>query len=428
MSKKIGIYTLGCRVNQYESGAIAELLRARGYEVLQTDRGCDYYIVNTCAVTSESERKSRQTVRRMAKTGKVAVIGCASQLHGELMRLQNVIYIGGCRNKTAVVEAISADDAAEADSAVYAVCPMSGAEYEKMNVTDMGGLFSECRAYIKIEDGCNGKCSYCIIPTCRGRVRSRPFEEVIGEAKKLVCRGYKEIIAVGIEVGAYNKAPLSKLISAFSEIEGLERLRFGSLSPLVITEDFMSAAANSRNFMPHLHLSLQSCCDRVLKDMCRPYRKKDIFERVGLIRKYIPDCQLSADIIVGFPGETEEEYAETEEAVRALKLFHVHSFPYSERAGTKAAEMPDQVPKEVRYDRNSRLIKACEGVKNEIIGSFIGKEKSVLIEQIKNGNASGHTAEYIEAVFPAAEFKVGDTVTVEPVAFEDGVIKAKVKE
>ncbi|MBO4277051.1 MAG: tRNA (N(6)-L-threonylcarbamoyladenosine(37)-C(2))-methylthiotransferase MtaB [Clostridia bacterium] len=417
MSVKVGICTLGCRVNQYESSAIAEKLKAGGFEVVHSDRGCDYYIVNTCAVTAESERKSRQAVRRMARSGKVAVIGCASQLKPDVYNMENVFYVGGCREKQACVEAILHDSGARINN----VIPMHGAPYEEMAVSGDSGMFSDCRAFIKIEDGCNGKCAYCIIPACRGSVRSRPKGEIIAEANRLVAAGYKEIIVTGIEVGAYNKAPLSEIIDSLSEIKGLYRVRFGSLSPLAVSKSFLESAAKSRNFMPHLHLSLQSCSDKVLKAMRRPYTKKDIYDKVQLIREYLPGCMLSADIITGFPGETEGDFAETVASVAELGLFHVHSFPYSEREGTPAAVMPGKVAPDVRYARNAALLAASAEVKRSILAGFAGKELEVLVEKVTRTGAKGHTREFLEACFAPEGCAVGDIIKV-TAAGSDGEI------
>ncbi len=406
-NKTVGIYTLGCRVNQYESCAIAELLKSRGCTV-KKQGGSDYYIVNTCAVTAESERKSRQLVRRFAKNSKVLVIGCASQIDNSYNNIDNVIYVGGNVNKTAVVDVITSNK----DYDRYSVLDIQNAVYEPMCLSMKDELFSECRAFIKIQDGCNGKCTYCIIPKCRGSVRSRDFDEIIEEAKRLIAVGYSEIILTGIEVSAYNKAPLYRLIDALSDIEGLKRLRLGSLSPNIINENFLESVSRSKNFMPHFHLSLQSCCDNVLKGMQRPYRKADIFNKIEAIRRYIPNAMISADIIVGFPGETEDDFVETMNALVELHVFHVHSFPYSERKGTVAAEMANSVPKNVRAERNGRLIEALSETKRKILDDYIGKSVSVLIEKIVDGIAFGHTCEFLEASFEANSSGVGDVVNI----------------
>ncbi len=416
MSKCVSVHTLGCRVNMYESCAIAEMLKERGFRVSK-DKQCDYYIVNTCAVTAESERKSRQLVRRCATKGKVLVIGCASQIDTGYNDIDNVIYIGGNRNKTAVVDCIEQHIKNEY-TAVNAVIPMDNAPYEEMSLSGQADVFSECRAFIKIQDGCNGRCTYCIIPKCRGSVRSREVECIIAEAKRLVSNGYKEIILTGIEVGAYNKVPLCELVSMVAKTNGLYRLRLGSLSPNIISERFLSVVSKPENFMPHIHLSLQSCSDKILTAMKRPYRKKDIYERVSLIRKYIPNCLISADIIVGFPGESDEDFMETVSTLKELSIFHVHSFPYSERKGTPAAEMPNPVPKEVRSQRNSILISECETVKKGILDDKINKNLKVLIEKINSGFASGHTEEFLEVKIFGDNFAVGEIVEVKAVSHD----------
>lgn len=406
-NKTVGIYTLGCRVNMYESCVIAERLKTCGFTVKRSGN-CDYYIVNTCAVTSESERKSRQLIRRCAAIGKVLVVGCASQLNREYSEIPNVIYNGGNRNKLAVIDVLRGESIC-ADS----VKSMENADYEQMCLNGTDELFSECRAFIKIQDGCNGKCTYCIIPKCRGGVRSRDAYEIVCEARRLAERGYKEVILTGIEVGAYNKIRLYELLNRVSEVDGVRRLRLGSLSPNVINDEFLSSIAENSKFMPHIHLSLQSCNDRILQLMKRPYRKKEIAERVAAIRRYIPNCMISADIIVGFPSETEEEFNETLDMLKELSIYHVHSFPYSERSGTPAAEMPQSVPKEIRNKRNSYLLAECEKVRKTIFDSFNGKLLSVLVEKIEDGVATGHSEEFIETSFSADEtIKVGSIVTI----------------
>ena len=393
----------------YESCAIAERLKEEGFTV---KRGgiCDYYIVNTCAVTSESERKSRQLIRRCASKGKVLVIGCASQLNRNYADIPNVIYNGGNKNKSAVIDALRGDD-----FCVDAVEDMEGAVYEPMLLNGIDELFSECRAFIKIQDGCNGNCTYCIIPKCRGSVRSREPDEIVEEAKRLTEKGYKEVILTGIEVGAYNKLRLYELINTVAQVDGIKRLRLGSLSPNVINDDFLSNISCNGKFMPHIHLSLQSCNDRILQLMKRPYRKKDIVERVAAIRRYIPNCMISADIIV----ETEEEFTETLELLKELRIYHVHSFPYSERSGTPAATMPESVPKEIRSKRNTHLLAECGKVRESIFEGMVGKVLSVLVEKIQDGVANGHSEEFIETAFPADKnVSVGSILNIKITSYD----------
>ncbi len=424
-NKRVGIYTLGCRVNQYESCAIAERLKENGCVISKND-DADFYIVNTCAVTAESERKSRQLARRCASKAPTLVIGCASQINDAFKDIENVIYMGGNRNKSEVVDVILGYKN-KGDS----VIPMDGSEeYEPMYIQGKDELFSECRAFIKIQDGCNGKCTYCIIPKCRGKVRSRELSDIVEEAKNLVGNGYHEVILTGIEVSAYNKAPLYELIKQVGKIEGVERLRLGSLSPNIINEKFLSVVSSCEAFMPHVHLSLQSCSDKVLKGMMRPYRKNDIYERVALIRRYLPECMISADIIVGFPGESDDDFVETLNALQELNIFHVHSFPYSERKGTPAASMPESVPKNIRVERNNRLIKECMCRKKISLDSLKGKDVTVLVEKIVDGVAFGHTESFYEACFGVngGNIHIGDMVAVKVVANDGEILKSIIKE
>lgn len=418
MKKTVNIITLGCRVNQYESCAIYEALEKNGYEIKNSGI-CDYYIVNTCAVTGESARKSKQLVRRCASKGKTLVIGCASQIDKTFSDIPNVVYVGGNGNKTAVIDYLTNNVTETVDN----VISLEKAIYEDLQLSGKACLFSECRAFLKIQDGCNGKCTYCIIPKCRGPVRSRDIDSIVNEAKSLVENGYKEIILTGIEVSAYNKAPLTELIKQVSSVNGIKRLRLGSLSPNIINEKFLFAVNCCESFMPHMHLSLQSCSDKILQLMKRPYRKEDIFKRIALIREYNPRCMISADIIVGFPGESTEDFNETVDALKELNIFHVHSFPYSEREGTPAADMPNSVPKSIRTERNAILINECDNVRKQILNQYLGKNLSVLVEKIVNGICFGHTEEFFEACFENKVNSVGDIVDIKVESHDGKVLK-----
>ncbi|MBQ3003717.1 MAG: tRNA (N(6)-L-threonylcarbamoyladenosine(37)-C(2))-methylthiotransferase MtaB [Clostridia bacterium] len=420
--KTVCIYTLGCRVNQYESVAIAEALQTRGYTITKDDTACDYYILNTCSVTGESQRQSRQLARRFASRGKTAVLGCASQNQKEdFLSIDGVFYVGGCSDKMNVVEAV--EQACEADH----VADMRGALYEPMRVYGTSDLFSTCRAFIKIQDGCNGVCTYCIIPTLRGKSRTRPADEIVEEARRLVRAGYREIVLTGIETSAYGTKPLAELIVRLGALkeEGLARVRLGSLSLGTIGETFLNAIAASQNFMPHLHLSLQSGSTRVLGIMRRPYTRELALAKIALVREKLPHVQISADMITGFPTETEDEYLETERFVVESGLMHVHAFPYSEREGTPAATMEGAVPKEVRKERCARLNAVSAACRDGILSSFEGKTVRVLVERIKKGMANGHTEEFLECVFPAENASVGAIVSVAVSGHENGHLVGK---
>lgn len=417
--KTVGIHTLGCRVNQYESISIAERLTEQGFQVMKTDAPCDYYILNTCAVTGESQRQSRQLARRLAARGKTAVLGCASQnAKEEFLSIPNVFYVGGCSQKGAVVDAICQDLREQR------VEDMAGAPYEPMHVEGTSSLFSSCRAYIKIQDGCSGHCTYCIIPTLRGPSRSRPAAEIVEEARRLVERGYREVVLTGIETSAYNDVPLWKLIDQLGKLQkdGLERVRLGSISPGSVQGEFLRAIAESPNFMPHLHISLQSGSDRVLRAMRRPYTRGYALERVALLRQAVPQMQIGADFITGFPTETEEEYAETESFVREARLFHVHAFPFSPREGTPAATMDGQVSPEERKKRCGRLLAVSAQLCEELMQEMVGRTACVLVEKLANGAAVGHTESFIECHVPLGGENccVGDLLPVRLVGTDGG--------
>ena len=415
--KKVCICTLGCRVNQYESVSIGEALQKKGFLVTKDEEDCDYYLLNTCSVTGESQRQSRQLARRFASRGKVAVIGCASQNQKEdFLSIPGVFYVGGCANKLAVADAIAEDRGGDL------VTSMEKLPYEPMSVSGTCELFSTCRAYLKIQDGCSGKCTYCIIPTLRGKTRSRNGEEIFEEATRLVKAGYREIVLTGIETSAYNKLPLWDLISRLGDLEplGLARVRLGSLSIGSLTPAFFEAMKNTPNFMPHLHLSIQSGSTEILRLMKRPYTAESAMERILSLKEALPHVQLSGDFITGFPRETEEDYLATERFVQESGMMHVHAFPYSERAGTPAAEMEGSVPKEIRKARCARLNAVSALQKKQIMDTFTGKIVKVLTEKIKNGVAIGHTEEFMECTFPAESTAVGRVTEVAVSGNENG--------
>lgn len=407
--KTVGIVTLGCRVNQYESVALAEALQKKGFAIGKEGQACDVYLVNTCSVTAESQRQCRQTVRRLASIAPTAVIGCASQAAPEdFSSIKNVFYIGGCSKKAAAADAI------ETLTRGSCVEPMEHAVYEKMTVDGTSDLFSSCRAYLKIQDGCSGHCTYCIISTLRGPTRSRPMEDILAEAKRLVAAGYRELVLTGIETSAFSSCKPEELIRSLGDLEsaGLARVRLGSLSSGTLRKPFLEAVSGVHNFMPHIHLSLQSGSDRILELMKRPDRRAQMEERVALLREYLPRVQISADLITGFPTETEEDYLATESLVREFRLLHAHAFPYSERPGTPAASMAGSIPREVRKERCARLCKASDVQREEILSSFVGKTVRVLIEKCSGGDAVGHTEEFLECKVSGEELSVGRIIDV----------------
>ena len=421
---KVYFLTLGCRVNQYETDAARRLFLDNGHENVDSPEEADVCIVNTCSVTGEADRKSSQMLRRMAKNNPNAVIvamGCASELKTGDVAADIVI---GTRDKNTVVAKVEEFVASRENKDLAHITSHTRPEVSKTDeYHDFGTVLSPegTRAFIKVEDGCNNFCTYCVIPYARGRVVSRPEEACVKEAEFLVENGFKEIIVSGIHLCSYGKdqgrdiTALLELLKKIDSIPGLERLRLGSLEPKSMTPEFISGLKELRHLCPHFHLSLQSGSDTVLKRMNRKYTTAEYEDRVKALRAEFPDMSLTTDIITGFPEETEEEFNETIEYARKLKFAKIHVFPYSVREGTKAADMP-QIDMSIRKARAKSLIEVSSKLEAEFAASMIGKEVSILIEKIeeKDGRliAEGYTANYIRAFMDVSgrDFKRGDII------------------
>ncbi len=427
----VGILTLGCRVNQYESEAISEALSSHGIIVDEAGRGCDAYIINTCTVTAESARKARQFIRRAIKENPAAyilVMGCYAQTEAEAVaKIAGVDYICGSRNKLSTVDAL-----------LRLMENMRKNEVPEINVTDIEkepfepmsiSTFGRTRAYVKIEDGCENKCAYCIIPTARGRVCSKGEGQVIREVQTLVSHGYKEIVLTGIETAAYGKdlkdTDLITLLKKIDKIDGIERIRLGSLDPSFCGEAFAHEAAEIEHLCRHFHLSLQSGCDNTLRAMRRRYNTAQAMRNIEALRRYLPEVCFSADIIVGFPGESEEDFLATAEFLQKARLLHGHIFSYSKRAGTEAAVMKGQIPEEIKKERNRILTELCDSSGNGIITSYIGRRMDVLFETFTEGYAYGHTDNFIEVKAKAPAEVCGKILSVEIIAAEGKLAIAK---
>ena len=393
----VGIYTLGCRVNQYESEAIAEELERRGYEVKKSGE-CEAYIINTCTVTAESARKARQFIRRSDPSAYILVTGCYSQTEPEAVgRIEGVDYICGTANKLSVVDALDAlvRRGKKNKRPEYAVPGLAGAGFERMCISSFG----RTRAYVKIEDGCANRCAYCIIPSARGPVRSKAPEDVVREVKGLVAAGYSEIVLTGIETSAYGAdfgCTLTDLLAQIDNVDGLCRLRLGSLDPKFADESFARFAAGSKHLCHHFHLSLQSGCDRTLAAMRRKYNTAQVRENIARLRTLMPDVNFSADIIVGFPGESQEDFDTTCLFAEEIKLLHGHIFSYSKRPGTEAADMPGQIDEGIKSERNRILTGICDRTGAAIARACVGREYDVLFETCREGIATGHTDNFLE--------------------------------
>ncbi len=418
-------YTLGCRVNQYETQAIEEQFRRCGFEIKSFDEECDVYVINTCTVTAESDRKSRQVIRRTAQVKKdtsvVIVCGCYSQgKPDEVSQLSGVDLVLGNSRKTEVCAlAIELLEKRQKSSKILVEDISEISDYERAFISSS----DRTRAFVKIVDGCENNCTYCIIPSVRGRIRSRSKDDIISEIKNLISNGYKEVVLTGIETAAYGKdfskksdSPLASLIEQVSDLYGIERIRLGSMEPTVFTENFVQRISGIKKLMPHFHLSLQSGSDSVLRLMKRKYNTAQFYAVCERLRRYIPDVQLTTDIIVGFPGETDEMFRETVEFAKKCQFSHVHIFPYSKRDGTPAASMKGQLDKAIKKSRVTELEAAMLKVRYSLLEAFVGTKSRVLLETKTPKYIDGYMPNYVKVIIPLDETEViksGEIVDVE---------------
>ena len=395
---KYAFYTLGCKVNQYETQAMQQLLLARGDTLGEFDGVCDCYIINTCTVTAVSDKKSRNAIRRARKLNPNAVIGvcgCYAQTAPEEIRKLDVDVLIGTDGRAEFLDKLAA---AAAEKLRWEHVEDAGLPraFEQL---PSGGLAERTRALLKVEDGCNNFCTYCIIPYARGRVRSLPLENAVAEARKLAAEGYREIVVNGIEISSWgwewhDGSCLRQLLAALCAAVPSVRIRLGSLEPRTIDEEFCKTLSGFENLCPQFHLSLQSGSDSVLRRMHRKYDSARYLQSVELLHRYFPGCAVTTDLIVGFPGETEEEFEASLALIRRCALSKVHIFPYSRREGTPAAKMPDQVPKAVKEARASRAAAVAAELEDAFHTSLIGTEQPVLFEQPENGFYAGHAPNY----------------------------------
>lgn len=418
--RKAALHNLGCKVNAYETEAMQQLLEEAGYEIVPFQEKADVYVINTCSVTNIADRKSRQMLHRAKKMNPDAVVvaaGCYVQAAGEELKKDAAIdvIIGNNRKKDLVplLDEYFAGKHVEEDSLIDIG---KTREYEALHINKIA---DHTRAFIKIQDGCNQFCSYCIIPYTRGRVRSRKPEEIMEEIKGLVDKGYQEVVLTGIHLSSYgldlDGITLLDLMVKIDKIQGLERLRLGSLEPRIVTEEFTRTLAGLRTICPHFHLSLQSGCDATLKRMNRRYTTEEYEKGCQILRKYFDRPAITTDVIVGFPQETEEEFAQTIEFLKRIHFYEMHVFKYSRRAGTRAADMPGQLTENQKGQRSDVLLKLDQEMSLEYRKSFLGEEKEVLMEEkiVIDGTEYlvGHTREYVKAAIPWEEGKKGAMIT-----------------
>lgn len=428
--RKAAFYTLGCKVNQYETEAMEELFADAGYEICDFSDAADVYVINTCSVTNMGDRKSRQIIRRAKKTNSnaiIAVTGCYAQTApDEVLSIDGVNIVIGTKDRKNIVALV---EELGADSEINHVTDiMNNHEFEELHIKNYS---NRTRAFIKIQEGCNQFCSYCIIPYARGPVRSRPQEEVLKEIQKLVSNGFKEVILVGIHVASYGidlgNTSLADLIIEVDKIDGVERIRLSSIEPMTLNQEFIDKIKGSQKLCHHFHISLQSGCNATLKRMNRKYTTAQFKSIADGLRAAFDDVAITTDIMVGFPGETDEEFDETITFIRELKFAEAHIFQYSQRRGTPAAKRPNQIPPDLKEKRSKIITAETTKTRNEFLDSFIGKTMRVLFEQPANdGLFEGKTDNYI-TVHTQSEVNLNDqfrNVLIE--SRRDGIMTGKI--
>ena len=403
---RIAIYTLGCKVNQYETQAMEQELTARGHELVDFEQPADAYIINTCSVTAISDKKSRQMIRRARKLNPDAIVaacGCYVQTHTDEVVELGIDLVGGTGQRMEFLRQLLT--AAEKKTRVLVDDALHRHEFE---ILPAGGQMSRTRAMLKVEDGCRNFCTYCIIPFARGPVRSLPISEAVVQTGQLAAEGYQEVVITGIEISSWGQdldgeKSLVDLLEAVSAAAGEMRLRLGSLEPRTITEDFCRRAAKLTNLCPHFHLSLQSGCDETLHRMNRRYDTERFYKSVTLLREFFPGVAITTDLITGFPGETEEEFQKTLDFIRRCEFAQIHVFPYSVRPGTRAAAM-EQLPKSVKEERAARAGEVAAQLHEQYLQSCVGQVYPVLFEQPgREGEFTGHAPNYMEVTAPGED-------------------------
>lgn len=383
--KKCALHSLGCKVNSYETQAMQKMMESAGYEIVPFgEEIADIYIINTCSVTNIADRKSRQMIHKAKKLNPEAVVaaaGCYVESAGDNID-EDVDIVIGNNEKSHLIEILNEYFEHMDKEKSVDIGKVTG--FDELNIDSP---LEHTRAYVKIQDGCNRFCSYCIIPYVRGRIRSRKPDDVMAEIKRVAASGCKEVILTGIHLSSYgldfkdSTVKLIDVIEAVNGIEGIERIRLGSLEPLIVTEEFVRRLAKCKKICPHFHLSLQSGCDETLKRMNRRYNVDEYYKGVELLREYFPDAAVTTDVIVGFPGETEEEFNITKKYLEKVCFYEMHVFKYSRRKGTAADKMPDQIPENIKSERSTELLELNEILSNGYREKYIGKKVKVLLEE-----------------------------------------------
>ena len=431
--KKVAFYTLGCKVNQYETEAMLEMFKEDGYEQVDSEEYADVYVINTCTVTHMSDRKSRQYIRRMKKKNPnaiIAVVGCYSQVSPEeILEIDEVNLVMGTNERRTIVDEIKKLEVVEGEKKASTVDDiMKVRAFEEIEISQSNG---RTRAFMKIQDGCDRFCTYCIIPYARGgKVRSRDMESIINEAKTLAENGYEEVVLTGIHVASYGKdikdenVTLLDVIKKINEIDGIKRIRTSSVEPILFTDEFVNEVSKMEKVMPHYHLSLQSGCDETLKRMNRRYTTAEYKEIVDKLRREIPDVAITTDVIVGFPGETEEEFEQTYNFLKDIELSQMHIFKYSPRKGTKAADMDNQVNPQVKHERSEKLLQLNKDNFKKFASRMLNKEFDVLFEQsIGDNKYEGLTPNYLKTIIESDEDITGKILKVKITEVKDEYVE-----
>ena len=436
MKKTVSFYTLGCKVNQYETNAMEQQFIKNNYEIVENTQKADIYVINTCTVTNMAERKSRQMLRRVKEINPSAVLvvcGCYAQVaKNELEQIPEIDIILGINEKNEIVQIVEnyIEKMAEQDK------KSQKAEIDDVSkqkeFLDFGDVTytEKNRAVVKVQDGCNMFCSYCIIPYARGRIRSRKIESVVSEIEKIAKEGIKEVVITGIHVASYGKdfdnentskkIRLIDLLEAINKIDGIDRIRLSSLEPTIVDEEFATRLSKLDKICDHFHLSLQSGCDETLKRMNRKYTTQIYRDAVATLRKYYPEASFTTDVIVGFPGETDEEFVKTYEFLKEIDFYRLHVFKYSPRRGTVAEKMPNQIDGNKKEERSNKLIELSNNTENKHNKNYIDKTVKVLFEEFEDGFFKGHTTNYMMVKVAGSEEQLGK--------FVNKILDVKIKE
>jgi threonylcarbamoyladenosine tRNA methylthiotransferase MtaB len=425
---KVAFYTLGCKVNAYETEVAINLFKNNGYEIVPFDELADIYVINTCSVTNTSDSKSRKEIRNAYKRNNdavIAVMGCYSQAKPEEVKsIEGVSVVIGTKDKSKIVEII--EEYIKNKKQITRVYDLNNLNFEDMILNKFE---NHTRAFVKIQDGCNNYCSYCIIPYTRGNCRSKDKNIVINEVTSLVNNGYKEVVLTGIHTGHYgqdlNEYDFSDLLLELEEIDGLERIRISSIEITELNEKFLNVLAKSKKIVDHIHIPLQTGCDRILKLMNRKYDMNYYFDKIEKIRKIRPNIAITTDVIVGFPDETEDDFNTTKENIKKLKFVELHVFPFSKREGTRAASMKNQIDGNIKKKRVRELLEISENLKKEYYNKFINQTLEVLTENYNEGLITGHLSNYGKVVFKGKKEDINKIIKVKLLNYDNGIFNGE---